>query len=257
MEETTSTISYTVKSENFEGPLDLLLNLVEKRKLFINEVSLGTVTDEYLTYARGLQNQDLSELTSFLSIAATLILIKSRSLLPGFIVTEEEEKDIKDLESRLSLYALIRTISTDLSVQYGKTIIHLPPERTIELKVFAPDPALSVAVLHGAVRDVLGRVPKEVVLPEVRVRKVISIDDMITKLSERIAQAASVSFRSWQETMDSGTTREEKKGNVIVSFLAMLELVRQGFMDAIQNTEFEDIALSKITQSEELNHESI
>jgi len=86
-EEAITTISYTVKSGSFEGPLDLLLNLVESKKLYINEISLASVTDDFLVYSRSLPKTDLTELTSFLSIAATLILIKSRSLLPGFIVT--------------------------------------------------------------------------------------------------------------------------------------------------------------------------
>ena len=106
--ETATALPYSVKTSAFEGPLELLLNLVESRKLFINEISLASVTDDFLAYARSLPKNDLTELTSFLSIAATLILVKSRSLLPGFIVTKEEEKDITDLETRLALYAMIR-----------------------------------------------------------------------------------------------------------------------------------------------------
>ena len=87
MEETRAVSEYRVKTGSFEGPLELLLNLVESRKLFINEISLAGVTDDFLSYARALPKNDLAELTSFLSVAATLILVKSRSLLPGFIVT--------------------------------------------------------------------------------------------------------------------------------------------------------------------------
>ena len=103
VEETLQKSKYSIKTETFEGPLELLLNLVEGRKFFINEISLASVTDEYIAHAKSLNTNDLSELTSFLSITATLILIKSRSLLPGFVVTKEEEKDIEDLESRLAL----------------------------------------------------------------------------------------------------------------------------------------------------------
>ena len=117
MEETAVASSYTVKTSAFEGPLELLLNLVEGKKLFINEISLASVTDDYLAFARSLPKNDLTELTSFLAIAATLILIKSRSLLPGFLVTKEEEQDIQDLESRLALYSMIREISVSLSEQ--------------------------------------------------------------------------------------------------------------------------------------------
>src|SRR5262249_35206583 len=146
-------VAFTVKTQGFEGPLDLLLNLVESKKLFINEISLAAVTDEYLAYARALTASNLTELTSFLAIAATLILIKSRSLLPGFIVTKEEEKDIADLESRLALHAIVREIGVELSARYGTTIIHLPPERETIGVVFAPDPKLSVGALTSSVLE--------------------------------------------------------------------------------------------------------
>lgn len=246
--------AYTVKTSSFEGPLDLLLNLVEGRKLFINEISLATVTNDYLAYAKNLPGGDLADITSFLSVAATLILIKSRSLLPGFIVTKEEEKDIVDLETRLSLYAMMRDISVDLSARYGTTIIRLPVERTVVESVFAPDAKLTAEMLRASALECLNRVPKEEVLPEVRVRKIVSIDAMIDSLTERIAGAVKMSFREWQGSV-VGSDREAVKGNVIVSFLAMLELVRQGMMDALQNTDFDDIELSAV--SDESKRESM
>lgn len=245
MEDLAVQSAYTVKTEAFEGPLDLLLSLVESRKLFINEISLSKVSDEYMTHARSLPQQDISDITSFLSIAATLILIKSRSLLPGFIVTKEEEKDIQDLESRLSLYSVIREIGVTLSEQYGTRAIRLPIDRELFTSVFAPDPKLTLGALVTAAHDVLNRVPKEEVLPQVRVRKIISIDVMLNDLTERIASAARMSFKTWQKSV-TGEDREAMKGNVIVSFLAMLELVRQGTLDALQNTDFDDIELLAI-----------
>ena len=238
---------YVVKTGAFEGPLGLLLDLVEGKKLFINEISLGSVTDDFLAYSRSLPKNDLTEVTSFLSVAATLILIKSRSLLPGFLVTKEEETEIADLESRLALYQIIREIGAELAIQYGTQPIRLAPEREIRVSVFVPDRSLSIDVLASAALECLGRIPKETILPEVRVRRVISIDEMLTRLTERISTAASVSFRQWQSTI-GGEDRETAKSNVIVSFLAMLELVRQGMMDALQDVAFDDIALSAISK---------
>jgi segregation and condensation protein A len=247
MDTSASLPSYTVKTASFEGPLELLLQLVEGRKLFINEISLAAVTDEYLAFARSLPKEDLVELTSFLSIASTLILIKSRSLLPGFIVTKEEEQDIKDLESRLALYALVRELSADLSLRYGAKIICTGVSREIKAPVFAPDVRLGQDLLASIGHEVLAKLPKEEVLPEVRVRKIISIDEMLSSLTERIAANMKVSFRAWQESLGTGDP-EEVKGNVIVSFLAMLELVRQGMMDALQSDAFEDIELTQVTE---------
>lgn len=252
MEEVETKSLYTVKTSAFEGPLELLLNLVESRKLFINEISLASVTDDFLAYARSLPKNDLSELTSFLSIAATLILVKSRSLLPGFIVTKEEEKDIADLESRLALYGMIREIGEQLLPRYGEVIIHLPPERELFSSVFAPDPKLTQAVLFQAVTDTLNRVPKEEVLPQVKIRKIITIEEMLNSLTERIATAVSVSFRDWQKTVAVGDDEEATRKNVIVSFLAMLELVRSGMMDAFQGIEFADIELSGVREEDRI-----
>lgn len=241
--------TYTIKTEGFEGPLEVLLNLVESKKLFINEISLGKVTDEYLSHIRSLEGLNLTEATSFLSIAATLILIKSKSLLPGFIVTKDEEKDIKDLESRLMLYSLIKSVSEEITQKYGKTVIHLPPERQLFDAVFAPDPNLKVEHLHIAIGNVIASVPKKEKLPEVKVKKIISLDVMLTQLTERIANSAKVSFKEWRNSV-GGENEESVKGNVIVSFLAMLELVRQGFMDAMQDTAFEDIELVKLEEEQ-------
>jgi len=95
---------------------------------------------------------------------------------------------------------------------------------------------------------VLTRVPKEAEpLPEVRVRKIVSIEEMLDNLTERVASAARVSFKDWQQSVSS-EDKEAAKGNVIVSFLAMLELVRQGMMDALQSSEFEDIELIKVEE---------
>ena len=249
MEETITKSTYTVKTTAFEGPLELLLSLVEGRKLFINEISLASVTDEYIAHAKSLNKSDLSELTSFLSITATLILIKSRSLLPGFVVTKEEEKDIQDLESRLALYALIHEISAQISERYGKKKIYLLPEREMSTPVFAPDPKLSVGVLHLSIIDVLNKVPKEEKLPQVRVRRIMSIEEMIFGLTERIASASRVSFKEWQNSV-KGSDKDAMKSNIIVSFLAMLEMVRQGMMDALQNTDFDDIELLKVNENQ-------
>lgn len=239
---------YKVKTDIFEGPLELLLSLVEGRKLFINEISLAGVTDEYIAHAKSLDKNDLSELTSFLSIAATLILIKSRSLLPGFVVTKEEEKDIQDLESRLALYSIIREIGIQISAQYGIKKIYMLPEREISMPVFAPDPKLSVNAIYLSAGDVINRIPKPEVLPQVRIRKIINIEEMISNLTERVTQATRVSFRQWQHSV-KGSDADAVKSNIIVSFLAMLELVRLGMMDALQNADFEDIELLKVSDT--------
>ena len=147
---------------------------------------------------------------------------------------------------------MIREIGTELSERYGKTVIHLPPERGTIMAVFAPDPKLTTGILLQAVSDTLNRVPKEEVLPQVRIRKIITIDEMLTSLSERMASAVSLSFRQWQKSVAVGEDEEATRKNIIVSFLAMLELVRSGMMDALQGTAFDDIELTGIKEEDRL-----
>src|SRR3989344_4410007 len=95
---------FKIHIEGFEGPLELLLSLIEKRKLPINDVSLASVTDEYILHIQQQKEFPLSETSHFILIASTLLLIKSKSLLPTLELTEEEAGDIENLERRLKLY---------------------------------------------------------------------------------------------------------------------------------------------------------
>ena len=110
--------SYKVKTSVFEGPLELLLNLVEKRKLLINEVSLAKVADDFITYAKGLEKFPVAESANFILIASTLVLIKSRSLLPALALTEEEEGSVVELEQRLKIYQRTRQLSHQVAALF-------------------------------------------------------------------------------------------------------------------------------------------
>lgn len=248
MEETV-TSKYEVKTSVFEGPLELLLSLIESRKLFINEISLSQVTDDYIVYIRSLSDRSLSDITGFISIAATLILIKSRSLLPGISLTQEEEKSIVDLESRLRMYQVIKEVSEELKQQFGKRILFSAPDkRTMNFEnMFVPDERISVSIMHSHVFDVIHALPKkEVVLPQVEIRKVFSIEEMIDSLTSRISHAMKMSFNDFAHSHShDAETHKEKKVYVIVSFLAMLELVRQGLVDVVQNNTFDDMEIVK------------
>src|SRR3989339_1064593 len=171
------TESYTVKTTGFEGPFGLLLELVEKRKLFINDVSLATVTEDYLNYMNKLGGLNPAEIASFVLVASTLILIKSKSLLPNLSLTLEEEGDIKNLEERLRLYQLFTKLGENIKDMFGQKIIFSPLERRNDVLVFLPDDQITKENMMSFAREVLGAMPKKVFLPEVEVLKVISIEE--------------------------------------------------------------------------------
>src|SRR3990167_6797300 len=106
--------TYKIKLVGFEGPFGLLLDLVEKRKLFINDVSLAQVTEDYLAYMNKLGGLSSAEISSFVYVASTLLLIKSKSLLPNLDLTSEEEGDIKNLEERLRLYEMFTRLGGNI-----------------------------------------------------------------------------------------------------------------------------------------------
>ncbi len=245
-ENTTDTISkYTVKSGSFEGPLDLLLSLIESRKLFVNEISLSEVTNDYISYTKNLAAMNMDDVSSFIVIAAALILIKSRSLLPNMELTTDEEEKIVDLEKRLRLYQLIKDSSIHIKNQFGASPLYFAPPQVDNSPIFSPDPKITIGSLLEAVGEVIARIPKKEFLPEVAIRKVISIEEMIDNLTSRITTTMKLSFNSFAKSGASTADIKEQKVYVIVSFLAMLELVREGILDVVQSNNFGDMELTK------------
>ncbi len=241
--------TYTVKAGSFEGPLELLLSLIESRKLFVNEISLAQVTEDYIQYIRSLSDvpteKHIADVSYFILIAATLILIKSKSLLPSLALTEDETEKITDLEKRLKLYQIIKSASVDIGTYFGKHIIFRPLEREWSEPFFSPDPSITVSCMLQSVSDVLAHVPKkEEKLPEVEVRRIINIDQVINSLTDRIQTALNMSFKDFAQSHNASDTAEARV-HIIVSFLAMLELVREGIIDVIQHASFGDIEMNK------------
>ena len=240
-------VGYTVRAGTFEGPLSLLLDLIEKRKLFVNEISLAEVTSDYINYVKALPGMNMHDVTAFVVVASTLILIKSRSLLPNLALTPDEEDKIVDLEARLRLYQVIKDASIFVKEKFGKQLIYMSPERSWNEPLFSPESSLTLANLYTLGQDVLARIPKKEILPEISIRKVVSIDEMIESLTERIQTTMNMSFRDFAKHPNPENAKEEKV-YMIVSFLAMLELVRGGILDVLQDNTFDDMKILKLEQ---------
>ena len=227
---------YKVRTPVFEGPLELLLNLIEKRKLLINEISLAAVADDFIAYAKGLEKFPVSESANFILIASTLVLIKSKSLLPQLNLTKEEEGSMAELERRLRIYQRTRQLSRGVGILFGKNQIFLPrpPER---VPIFSPDSHFSIVSASKFIREILKNLPKPEKLARAVVEKVISLEETIENLTQRVNTCLKMSFREFAKI------GSEKKVNVIVGFLAMLELVKQGVIAVTQDKNFGDIEM--------------
>ena len=161
--------------------------------------------------------------------------------MPNLNLTAEEEQDITNLEDRLKLYELYTRLSLNIKNNFGKNIIHIPEERKNYEVIFLPNHQISQESMLSIVNELFGKLPKKTLLPEVEVKKVISLEEMIDNLKDRIQNSLSFSFKEFTGKV---ATKEERV-NTIVSFLAMLELVREGILNVIQDNHFEDILIHK------------
>lgn len=230
------TSAFAIKTEHFEGPLELLINFVEKRKLLINDISLATVTDEYMRTVSAMQELSLPNTAQFVSLAATLLLIKSKSLLPVLDLTEEETSSIEDLEERLRRYQVYRDASLEIQSHFGKKMMYEPEYVPPREPLFTPDEHCTIPELQSALYRVLSSLPKTTPKPTARVRPTISLEEMMLNLQKRIERQIKISF------FDMKANETEHK-NTIVSFLAILELFKQGNIIVTQISRFDDIHL--------------
>lgn len=227
--------TFTVKIGDFEGPLDLLLQLIEHKKLHISEVSLASVADDYLAHLADINDIPKKDVADFLVIASTLVFIKSLSLLPTLERTEEENASIEDLEKRLALYQRFKELSDGLKKLYGQQPLYFKQESKINQIVFAPSQDTTQENIYSGIKNLLLNLPKIDILPKAIVKKVISLESVIADLSKRIQASLKLKFN------DFIADKKEDKVGIIVSFLSMLELVRQGILIVKQDQLFDEI----------------
>ena len=210
--------NFRVKIGEFEGPLGLLLNLIEKRKMHISQVSLAQVTDDYVNYLKTQTGSSMEALANFIMVASTLMLIKSLALLPGLQLSEEEKENVTDLEDRLKCLKRVRDLSRHLKERFGQNIIFGREEGSAPVIVFSPTKEITLAGMLKAIKNLVTNFPIKEILPQTIIKKVISLEEVISDLAGRVERAIRLSFSDFVKD-------KKDKINVIVSFLGMLELV--------------------------------
>jgi len=232
---------FSIKTDSYEGPFEVLLDLIEARKMLVNDLALASITEEYIQHVRAQDAFPVEETANFIQIAATLLLIKSKSLIPDLTLSEEENADVEDLKRRLAAYEKVREASRELARIYGRTVMVPAGERAPEV-VFAPSRDLSKEALAEALARVLAAREAVEELPEARVKPLISIEEVMNDLARRVQSAMTLSFKDFAGD-------KEEKIEVIVSFLALLELVKQGAVAAEQYETHGDIRISHTASS--------
>ena len=222
-----------IQVEQFEGPLELLLELIESEKLLITDISLSKVTEQYLRHLSELAERNPDELADFLVIASKLLLIKSRVLLPELTIDDEDESD---LALQLKMYKEYYDASKILLGIIGAHAFSFPRLKSAVsiTPVFNPPKNLTSNSLADFFRGVLKDIEPIVGLPRDIVRRTVSMQEKISNIQRQISQQATLQF--------SNMLKESKsKMEVIVTFLALLELVKQRTIVVRQESIFEEI----------------
>lgn len=229
---------FAIDVPSFHGPLELLHHLIERRELDITEISLLAVTEQYLAYLREPEQIDLTALAEFVAVGARLLLLKSRALLPHEeeIDDAEDEADPQGLIDALNEYRRFKQAAEflgarDRAGQRSYTRSAAPPEIPLPTGL----DTVSVDALADLFREVLARIPEQEPAGEVE-RQTVTLSDRIGRLVETLERDGQLSFR---ELMGSATSRVV----VIVDFLAVLELIKAGYLRAQQAQAFGDIDL--------------
>ncbi len=228
---------YNIKIEQFEGPLDLLLQLTEQEKLDITRVSLAQIADQYLQYISHAENITLQNLADFLSVAARLILIKSKALLPLLEFSPEEEEEIKDLEHQLAEYKKFKDAARDLELLLQNSLHFFSRESFVgQGVVFYPPEKIVSEDLLKAFSKVLCEIPVVEKLEQEMIREVLTLEEKILHLQEMLRERVETSFAEL-------IANAKDKVEVVVSFLAMLEMVKQRLIHVEQGELFSEIRL--------------
>ena len=225
------------KLEQFEGPLDLLIGLIDDQKLSISEVSISEVTEQFLNHLEGVEQKQPDHLADFLVIATKLLFLKSKRLLPQFGVEEDEGPTLED---QLRLYKAFIEASKKLNRKWldsGRSVFRKEPSRKSE--EFVSPLNFGLVNLKESIGKLLYRLTPPKALPRTYIDKTVSIKEKIDQIRNLL--------KSSKETSFSNILGDSKnKTEVIVGFLALLELVKQKTISLKQKNNFSDINIYQV-----------
>lgn len=232
-------MAYSVSIEHFEGPLDLLLQLIESEKMEITSISLLQVTEPFVKHVR--ENHGLippEDLADFLVVAAKLVYLKSKALLPHLYDSSLEEGP--DLETQLRLYKTFVEASSKIALleklgksSYART--YRAPKQ--EGSVFTPPQGVTGAMLQELYRQAIRRIEPLIALPKASMERAITIEAKIEQLRLRVGKFIQTSFHRF-------LSESQDRHEMVVSFLALLELIKQRIVNVEQENHFADIRLT-------------
>ena len=251
-------MSFTIKQGRFEGPYHKLLELIESHKLSINEISLASIADEYVMYTKGLSdNKD--DVSQFIVVAATLMLIKAKSLLPTMEYSKEEAIEVSNLEHKLILYKtlidnskILKSVWNTVKVKYGKN------RMKIDVILFSPGNLKNITLQSVSILTMV-KLPHLERLRQVAVAQAIKIENVIDSILSHMRVALPFKqgfnfknivvniFEKFDiDTHKSIPDKENNNIHQIVTFLAILDMIRNGLVYVKQEEMNGDIKLELV-----------
>lgn len=242
-----------VKLQVFEGPLDLLLHLIEKNQVNIYDIPIVTITEQYLAYLEEMKTQDYDVMSEFLVMAATLINIKAKMLLPKEEVEEEEEEDPRAelvqrlLEYKMYKYAAAELKDMELDASYALYKQPTIPKEVAEYQEEIDPIELCDGLTLSRLQEIFRMVMKKQVdkIDPIRSkfgtieREEVNIEERMQTIREDVRGLKGISFRTLLEVQAS-------KINIIVTFMAILELMKVGAITVRQEELFDDIVIDSL-----------
>lgn len=233
-------MAYSVQLELFQGPLDLLLKLIEEQELDITEIALAEITDSFIKHLDQVEERFPEELADFLVIATRLIYIKSRALLP-WLEREEEEETGEQLAAHLKMYKAFRDASVQLEERIASKHYGVPRPvlaKQFDRVEFAPPASVTMERLASAYRTAIGRMQNVIRIPKAAIRKAITVKERIVALSKVLEQHKQISFKELVEG-------EHDRTEIVVTFLAILELVKSQTVTVHQPASYSDFVITQ------------
>ena len=240
-----------VKLQVFEGPLDLLLHLIEKNKIDIYDIPIAEITDQYMEYVNAMEKENMNVVSEFLVMAATLVDIKCRMLLPKELDEDGEEIDPRaELVEKLIEYKTYKYMSyelKDMQLYAGKSL-YKQPTIPKEVEEYVPPvdldkllDNLTLEKLNNIFTMVMKRQSDKIDPVRSKFGKIemeeISLPDKIDYVKQCAKKKKKFSFKQILE-------KQESKMDVIVTFLAILELIKLGTISVVQENTFDDITIT-------------
>ncbi|OGH66310.1 MAG: hypothetical protein A3B90_01265 [Candidatus Magasanikbacteria bacterium RIFCSPHIGHO2_02_FULL_41_13] len=223
--------------DQFSGPFSLLINLIDDEKLSISDLSLSQVTEQYLTYLEGLEEKKAEELSDFLVVASRLLLLKARLLLPQLMPDEEEGPNLAD---QLRLYKMFVKASRHIdklwitpAVSYGRV------EAMRKASEFVVPENVTKKNLLDSMWHLIKRIRPAKPIPEMSIDKTVSLRETIAKFKNLFKKMNALTF-------DECLSEKGNKTEILVSFLAILELVKQNIVSLRQEGSFARIDIQKL-----------